>query len=111
MEAAAKSFFTSKHFAVAGASQSPHKFGYKILHWYHAHSLPTTPITPSCPSITIQSMTYPTVPSSLSLLNPTETSLSIVTQPAITKQVLQEAKEAGVPAVWLQPGSFDREGL
>jgi hypothetical protein len=42
---------------------------------------------------------------------PTETSLSIITQPSITLQVLREAKEAGIPAVWLQPGSFDNEGL
>ena len=40
-----------------------------------------------------------------------ETSLSIITQPAVTLQVLREAKEAGIPAVWLQPGSFDDEGL
>lgn len=26
-------------------------------------------------------------------------------------KVLQEAKAAGIPAVWLQPGSFDDEGL
>jgi hypothetical protein len=26
-------------------------------------------------------------------------------------KVLQEAKAAGVPSVWLQPGSFDDEGL
>jgi hypothetical protein len=29
----------------------------------------------------------------------------------VTKQLLKEAKEAGIPAVWLQPGSFDREVL
>ena len=29
----------------------------------------------------------------------------------MTLQILREAKEAGVPAVWLQPGSFDDEGL
>ncbi len=45
------------------------------------------------------------------LPRPAETSLSIITQPAVTKEVLREAKEAGVPAVWLQPGSFDEEGL
>lgn len=29
----------------------------------------------------------------------------------MTKQVLEEAKKAGVRAVWLQPGSFDDEGM
>ncbi|KAK0511433.1 hypothetical protein JMJ35_006006 [Cladonia borealis] len=111
MEAAAKTFFTSKYYAVAGASQSPHKFGYKVLHWYHEHSLLAIPITPSQPSISIASTTYPTIPSPSALSHPTETSLSIITQPSITKTILKEAKEAGVPAVWLQPGSFDDEGL
>ena len=29
----------------------------------------------------------------------------------MTRQVLEEAKNAGVKAVWLQPGSFDEEGM
>lgn len=29
----------------------------------------------------------------------------------MTLQVLREAKGAGIKAVWLQPGSFDDEGL
>ncbi len=41
------------------------------------------------------------------LSNPTQTSLSVITPPAATLKVLQEAKEKGIPSVWLQPGSFD----
>lgn len=37
--------------------------------------------------------------------------MSIVTPPSITLHILREAKAAGVPSVWLQPGSFDDEGL
>ena len=29
----------------------------------------------------------------------------------MTSKVLREAKEAGVPAVWLQPGTFDEDVL
>lgn len=29
----------------------------------------------------------------------------------MTKQILEEAKKAGIRRVWLQPGSFDDEGL
>ena len=29
----------------------------------------------------------------------------------MAKEILKEAKEAGIQAVWLQPGSFDWEGL
>ena len=111
MEAAAKRFFTSPNFAVAGVSQDPAKFGYKLLNWYVSRSLPVTPITPSRPSISISSKDYTTVASPASLKEPGKTSLSIVTPPAVTLKVLQDAKEAGVAAVWLQPGSFNDEGI
>lgn len=35
--------------------------------------------------------------------------MSIITPPPVTLKVLQEAKRLGVPAVWLQPGTFDDE--
>jgi predicted CoA-binding protein len=38
-------------------------------------------------------------------------SVSIITPPAGTLKVSKEANEAGVPTIWLQPGSFDDEGL
>ena len=82
-----------------------------VLAWYHAHGLTVQPVTPSRPSIRVGSTAYNTVPSPAELPSPSETSLSIITQPYITLQVLKNAKEAGIPAVWLQPGSFDQEGL
>lgn len=131
MEAAAKMFFSSPRFAVVGASQDSQKFGYKglrwlkvvvvivnlslpsatVLAWYLERSLPVQPVTPSRAVITVSSTEYPTVSSPSTLPFPKETSLSIVTQPSITLQILREAKEAGIPYVWLQPGSFDDEGL
>jgi predicted CoA-binding protein len=111
MQEAAYRFFTSPSFAVAGASQSPSKFGYRILTWYHEHSLPVTPINPSRPSISLPSRTYSTVSNVSSLPSPSSTAISFLTPPYVTRQVLEEAKKAGVKAVWLQPGSFDEEGM
>lgn len=34
-----------------------------------------------------------------------------MTPPAATLKILEQAKKAGVPAVWLQPGSFNYAGL
>lgn len=79
--------------------------------WYHAHGLNVQPVTPSRPAIKVSSKNYSTVPSPSALPLPQETSLSIITPPAITLKVLHEAKEAGIKAVWMQPGSFDDEGL
>lgn len=49
------------------------------------------------------------MPSLSALPNPRETSVSIITPPAATLKVLQEAKKFGIPAVFLQPGTFDDE--
>ncbi|KAI9704777.1 MAG: hypothetical protein M1836_006557 [Candelina mexicana] len=111
MEAAVKTFFSSPRFAVVGASQDPTKFGHKVFAWYHTHSLPVTPINPRTTSIALSKEIFPTVSTVSALSSPAETSISIITPPAATLKVLQEAEEAGVKAVWLQPGSFDEEGL
>lgn len=68
-------------------------------------------MTPSRSAIVVSSTEYRTVPSPSSLPYPRETSLSIVTPPSITLEILREAKKSGIPSVWLQPGSFDNEWL
>ncbi|KAL4783085.1 CoA binding domain-containing protein [Aspergillus varians] len=109
---AVKRFFSSPRFAVAGASNDSHKFGYKLLAWYHQHSLPVTPLNPRSPSIQLSpSHSYDTVASPRLLSSPSQTSLSVVTPPAVTLPLLQEAHSVGIPAVWLQPGTFDNAVL
>ena len=54
---------------------------------------------------------FDTKPSPSALPEPEQTSLSVITPPSVTKQLLHEAREAGIKAVWLQPGSFDDEVL
>ncbi|RMD41693.1 hypothetical protein DV735_g3465, partial [Chaetothyriales sp. CBS 134920] len=104
---AAHRFFASPQFAVVGASQAQAKFGYRILAWYHTHSLPVTPINPTRPTISLPSHTYPTVASVRELAAPADTALSFITPPPATLETLKAAKEVGVKSVWLQPGSFD----
>lgn len=82
-----------------------------VFAWYTYHSLPAVPINPGSPSITVDSESYATSPSLSSLPHPKETSVSIITPPFATLKVLKEAKELGIPAVWLQPGTFDDEVL
>ena len=79
--------------------------------WYHDHSLPVTAMNPKQPTITIDSTSYEAVASPSALQDPASTSLSVVCPPWVTKTLLKEAKEAGIKAVWLQPGTFDEEIL
>ncbi|KAI1081772.1 NAD(P)-binding protein [Whalleya microplaca] len=106
-EATVRSFFSSPQFAVVGASTNPAKFGHKVFTWYHAHSLPVTPINPASASIDTPFGTHATVKSLAELPDPTHTSLSVITPAPVTLEVLREAKKLGIPAVWLQPGTWD----
>ncbi|PNY24216.1 Uncharacterized protein TCAP_05850 [Tolypocladium capitatum] len=115
-DATARRFFTSPFFAVVGASSNPAKFGHKGPHrvdwltvhaWYLLHDLDVTPVNPGSPHVTVRGKDYPTVPSLSALPNPKQTSVSIITPPAVTVGVLEEAKKLGIPAVWMQPGTFD----
>lgn len=110
-EAHARTFMSSANFAVVGASSNPAKYGHKIFAWYTARSIPATPINPGSPSIKVGSTDYPTTAALGDLPSPRETSVSIITPPGATLKVLQEAKSLGIPAVWMQPGSFDDEVL
>ncbi|EEA21149.1 hypothetical protein TMatcc_001151 [Talaromyces marneffei ATCC 18224] len=110
-EAVVTRFFQSPRFAVAGANNDPHRFGYKIFAWYHQHSLPVTPIHPREPTIRLPSQEYPVASTPKSLPSPTETSLSFVTPPPVTLQLLKQAHEVGIPAVWFQPGTYNDEVL
>lgn len=87
-----------------------------VLVWYlDHHDLLVTPINPSSSTITFSPQSelpsISTVSSTRELENASETALSIITPPAVTRQVLTEAHEAGIRAVWMQPGSFDEESL
>ncbi|KAI8628202.1 CoA binding domain-containing protein [Xylariaceae sp. FL1651] len=108
-EASVRTFFSSPQFAVVGASSNPAKFGHKVLAWYQAHKLPVTPINPVSETITTSYGEYAAVKSVADLPEPKQTSLSVITPPPVTLNVLKEAKRVGIPAVWLQPGTFDDE--
>ncbi|KAF3930795.1 hypothetical protein ABW20_dc0106383 [Dactylellina cionopaga] len=123
MEAAIRSFFSSAKFAVVGASADEKKYGYKgeddsgnsdiypltpaVLSWYLSHDLPVIGINPKTPVILGQQ----SVPDLTSLEDPSETSVSIITPPAVTLKTLQQAKEQGIKLVWCQPGSESDEVL
>ena len=88
-----------------------------VFMWYKLHDLPVTPINPTTaridhpPTSCWSPTASPTVPSAAALPEPAQTALSVVTPPRVTLAVLRDAAAVGVPAVWLQPGSFDDEVL
>lgn len=78
--------------------------------WYLARRLDVTPVNPGSSFVIVEGKDYAAMANLSALPNPTKTSVSIITPPAVTLEVLEEAKKLGVPAVWMQPGTFD-EGV
>ncbi|XP_006460724.1 hypothetical protein AGABI2DRAFT_192336 [Agaricus bisporus var. bisporus H97] len=101
LEQIKKIFLSSPNFAVVGASKDKTKFGTKILQWYQARNFKVTPVHPKEGELE----GLATVSSLKELASPSTTSVSVVTPAKVTLNVLKEAKELGVPALWIQPGA------
>lgn len=128
MKAKIKSFFGSnRQYAVAGASNNPSKFGYKILNWYVKHNLSAIPINPKEQEILGQ----PVVSNVTQIIKAIEEhknlkdyktssvdglSISFLTPPPITVATLKEISnidgyKSVIKGLWFQPGSYDQEVL
>ncbi|KIJ40958.1 hypothetical protein M422DRAFT_60540 [Sphaerobolus stellatus SS14] len=96
-----KTFFSSPEFAVVGASKDQTKYGTKVLKWYQNHDKQVTPIHPKEDNLegiaTLRKLS--------DLPSPSTTSVSIITPGPVTLNLLKEAKELGIPSLWLQPGA------
>ncbi|KAI5951934.1 hypothetical protein KGF54_005009 [Candida jiufengensis] len=128
MKSKIKTFFgANRQYAVAGASNNPSKFGYKILNWYIKHNLSAIPINPKEKEI----LNQPVVSNVQTILKAIENhkdldtyktskvdglSISFLTPPAITVATLKEIGEIEgyksiIKGLWFQPGSYDQEVL
>ncbi|RCH86891.1 hypothetical protein CU098_005088 [Rhizopus stolonifer] len=102
-ETIAQNFIKNTQFIVVGASSNRQKFGNRILRWYQLNDLQVTPINPK--ENVIEGL--PTLKSIEQVADPANTSISIITPPSVTLNVLQEAKRLGFKSIWIQPGAED----
>lgn len=95
-----KRFFASPSFGVVGASRDREKYGNKVLRAYLKHGLTAYPIHPKEKEIE-------GLPSLASVVDlPPETkSISIITPPAVTDHVVEDAIKKGIQNIWMQPGA------
>jgi len=86
--------------AVAGASSNRAKYGNKVLRAYMQHGMRVFPLNPNEAEVEgLQS--YADV---ASLPEPVQ-GISIVTPPAVTEKIVEQAAEAGIRYLWMQPGA------
>jgi uncharacterized protein len=93
-------FLSSQAFGVAGASLDREKYGNKVLRCYLQHGRKAFAINPKEKEIE----GVPCFPS-VTELPPEVQSLSIITPPAITEQVVEQAIAKGIRHIWMQPGA------
>ncbi|WP_298269579.1 CoA-binding protein [Geobacter sp.] len=93
-------FLKSQEFGVVGASADRHKYGNKVLRVYQQKGLRAIPVNPKESEIE-------GVPCVASVLNLPDTvkSLSVITPPPVTEQVVEMAKQKGIENIWMQPGA------
>jgi len=88
--------------AVVGASNDPHKYGNVIVRNLASKGYTVLPVNPKETEIA-GLRAYPDL---ASVSGPVHL-VDVVTPPHVTRQVLEEAGRLGLPAVWLQDGSYD----
>ncbi len=93
-------FLKAERFAVVGASVDRSKYGNKVLRCYQQHGREVFPINARAEEVE-GLKAYP----ALAALPVGVKAISVITPPAITEQVVQEAAAAGVQHIWMQPGA------
>ena len=93
-------FLSSKAFAVVGASSDRNKYGNKVLRCYLQNHKTVYPVNPH--ESTIEGLLCI---KQLSDLPDSVKSISIVTPPNITEQIIEQAVAKKIKNVWMQPGA------
>jgi len=100
MDPRIEKFLAAKAFGVAGASTNRDKYGNRVLRCYLQNGRKAIPINPRADDIE----GVPCVASVADL--PAEVkSLSVITPPKITEEVVEAAIAKGIENIWMQPGA------
>lgn len=93
-------FLSATAFGVVGASSNRQKFGNRILRCYMQHGKRAIPVNPN--ETEIEGVACVKDVESL----PAEVkSISMITPPAVTEQLVPRAIARGIENIWMQPGA------
>jgi predicted CoA-binding protein len=106
MDLRVETFLQAEAFGVVGASAKPHKYGFKVLRCYLQNGRTAIPVNP----VEKEIAGVPCV-ASVADLPPEVTSISVITPPAVTEQVVEEAVVKGIRNIWMQPGAQSEKAV
>ena len=93
-------FLSAAAFGVAGASSNRQKFGNRVLRCYVQNGKRVIPVNPN--ETEIEGIACV---ASVDELPADVTSLSMITPPAVTEQLVPKAIAHGIKNIWMQPGA------
>ena len=93
-------FLESTAFGVVGASTRRYKYGNKVLRCYQQNGRRAIPVNPREPVIEGVACV-----ASVGDLPAEVKSISVITPPAVTERVVEQAISKGIENVWMQPGA------
>ncbi len=95
-----EAFLAGTPHAVVGASKDRSKYGNKVLRAYLQNGRRAHPINPTAD--TVEGL--PAFADLGALPEPVH-GISVITPPAVTERIVEQAVAAGIEHVWMQPGS------
>lgn len=99
-------FLSSPAYGVVGASSNREKYGNRVLRCYLMNGKTAIPVNPS--ETEIEGIACV---GSVSDLPDSVESISIITPPAVTERVVEEAIGRGIRNIWMQPGAQSRKAI
>ena len=93
-------FLAGGPFAVVGASTDRAKYGNKVLRCYLQNGRDAHPVNPKADEVEGRHAF-----ADLASIPEPVHGVSIITPPAVTERVVEDAAEAGIRHVWMQPGA------
>ncbi|TWJ19821.1 CoA-binding protein [Geobacter argillaceus] len=99
-------FLQATRFGVVGASTDRTKYGNRVLRCYRQKGLSVVPVNPKEREIE----GIPCV-ATVAGLPDDVTSISVITPPAVTEQVVEAAIQKGIKHIWMQPGAESQKAV
>lgn len=106
MNANIETFLASPAFGVVGASADRSKYGNKVLQCYLQKGKQVVPVNPKEKEIEGR----PCVAAVADLPEEVQ-SISVITPPRVTEQVVRDAAARGIKNIWMQPGAESSEAV
>lgn len=100
MQRRIEEFLRSESFGVVGASTDRSKYGNKVLRCYQMNGMKVVPVNPK--EVAVEGVSCV---ATVSDLPDDVSSISIITPPAVTEKVVEEAVAKGIRNIWMQPGA------